>query len=707
MKIDLHCHTKKLKTGDGTARNISPKDFAQKMLNNDVKVCAITNHNRFLVDEYDRILATESDFLILPGIELDVKMPTEEHKRCQFILVCNPDKKKEFVEVFDEEERDPETYCMQYANLLTNIKKFESKDILIIPHFGGKEPCISEDQLHQLKKDIAGYVIIVEPSNIRTMGILNAHDELSLVGSDVRDWSNYPEKPLPELKFKIDSFLRLYELAKDPKKIIKDLLDNSEKQQIEITEGTKKATAPIFNDINIIFGGKGSGKTELLTKFIIPSLEKSGVKFIFHDGVDSVKNYKDMIDHYEDAFEIDPESSTKVAELFEKVVKHKEEPEKSIVQKYYKANSDKVKIESQKRFKKLDATFSPTETGKIEDIIKSAASDLRTINKVFEINDRVERNKSEKKILLDALNVLKSDVNSNSINKCRKLFSEKNAKLFIDGLKDTFKKKTGKNSKSTEIGFAKVVSARLNLLTTNGELNKALKGMTVSEKYDLGELPSHGMITLNVGVIVMKSDEKYYAGSPFPKKDITKWRDVIKKIRNMTIGEFGKSNNYFTNDESSIFGSDFVANVVKKSSCMTKSDGTEYMPSSGEQSILSISSVLKSNDYDYYIFDEIERGLGNKYIAEQLIPEIKALRDRNKTVILSTHNANIAITTLPSGTIYCNYPNEDIYYEGNLYSDELTGVFDKKSKLRWNETALNHLEGSNELFGIRRNIYGK
>ena len=43
MKIDLHCHTKSTKQGDGLGRNVSVEVFREKISNADVKIVAITN----------------------------------------------------------------------------------------------------------------------------------------------------------------------------------------------------------------------------------------------------------------------------------------------------------------------------------------------------------------------------------------------------------------------------------------------------------------------------------------------------------------------------------------------------------------------------------------------------------------------------------------------------------------------------------------
>ena len=45
LKIDLHCHTKQIKKGDGAGRNVSVELFCKKIIDADVKIVAITNHN--------------------------------------------------------------------------------------------------------------------------------------------------------------------------------------------------------------------------------------------------------------------------------------------------------------------------------------------------------------------------------------------------------------------------------------------------------------------------------------------------------------------------------------------------------------------------------------------------------------------------------------------------------------------------------------
>ena len=73
MRIDLHCHTKKVKTGDAYTRNVTKDKFFQKVIEAEVKIIAITNHNQFDYMQYKEFKdVTEGYCDIWPGVELDI-----------------------------------------------------------------------------------------------------------------------------------------------------------------------------------------------------------------------------------------------------------------------------------------------------------------------------------------------------------------------------------------------------------------------------------------------------------------------------------------------------------------------------------------------------------------------------------------------------------------------------------------------------------
>ena len=80
-------------------------------------------------------------------------------------------------------------------------------------------------------------------------------------------------------------------------------------------------------------------------------------------------------------------------------------------------------------------------------------------------------------------------------------------------------------------------------------------------------------------------------------------------------------------------------------------DGKEYKPSTGESSMILLHKEL-CEDKPIYIIDEPEKSLGNDYISDVIVPILKEKALVGKTVIIATHDANIAVRTLPYNSIY-------------------------------------------------------
>jgi predicted metal-dependent phosphoesterase TrpH len=62
MKIDIHAHTKKTKSGDSDKRNIDVTKFKDIIKSTDVRILAITNHNHFDKNQYSQFQSEVSDY---------------------------------------------------------------------------------------------------------------------------------------------------------------------------------------------------------------------------------------------------------------------------------------------------------------------------------------------------------------------------------------------------------------------------------------------------------------------------------------------------------------------------------------------------------------------------------------------------------------------------------------------------------------------
>jgi ATPase subunit of ABC transporter with duplicated ATPase domains len=135
-------------------------------------------------------------------------------------------------------------------------------------------------------------------------------------------------------------------------------------------------------------------------------------------------------------------------------------------------------------------------------------------------------------------------------------------------------------------------------------------------------------------------------------------------------------------------------------------EGQPYVPSSGEAAMVLLEKELR-RDADIYILDEPEKSLGNEYISEVIVPLIKGHALAGKRVFISTHDANIAVRTLP----YCSvYRAHDVggynTYVGNPFSNDLVNVEDSGDMLDWRVISMRTLEGGEAAFGERGRIYG-
>lgn len=159
------------------------------------------------------------------------------------------------------------------------------------------------------------------------------------------------------------------------------------------------------------------------------------------------------------------------------------------------------------------------------------------------------------------------------------------------------------------------------------------------------------------------------------------------------------------NSECNDCGVDTVKPFLGLSKQIVTEDNNEYTPSNGEKGILLLQKLLKS-DAQAYFLDEPELGMGNSYIDAIIRPQICRLAQRHKAVIIATHNANIAVRTLPYMSIFRTHEN-GLYstYTGNPFNDRLLNISNENDVRSWTSESLHTLEGGKEAFYERKNIY--
>jgi len=141
MKIDIHTHTKKCKSGDAPTREISAKAFCEIIQSTEVKIIAITNHNVFELEQYKEIVSLiGGSAQVWPGIELDI---FENGARGHLLVIVSPKNVSEFATVVSNLTLNstPDNFT---ASINDVLKAFDLFNPLYVAHYK-KKPDISDE----------------------------------------------------------------------------------------------------------------------------------------------------------------------------------------------------------------------------------------------------------------------------------------------------------------------------------------------------------------------------------------------------------------------------------------------------------------------------------------------------------------------------------------------------------------------------------
>ncbi|MBC2724833.1 MAG: histidinol phosphatase, partial [Desulfosporosinus sp.] len=291
MLIDLHCHTKKTKTGEADTRDVSKEIFLDKVDEANVKLVAITNHNHFDYEQYIEFeeIAKET-CMVWPGIEFDVEC---NGIRGHIITISDPDKVEEFNDLVQGllGDTSPDQF---YVDISLLSETFDDLGVLFIAHFNKSEELPLND-LHSFEQTLTKAILFKEPAKLISIGILATHGHLAILGSDVKDWDDYYNCNFAEIKFEISGYNQFIQLAKKNPHMVKHFLDISFKYDIQVyPHQNTKITIPIYNDINTIIGDKGTGKTEII-KSLETYFNQEDINNTVYRGGDKEKWYEDLI----------------------------------------------------------------------------------------------------------------------------------------------------------------------------------------------------------------------------------------------------------------------------------------------------------------------------------------------------------------------------------------------------------------------------
>lgn len=702
MKIDLHCHTKATKTGDSPKRNISALEFKNKVNSVDVKIVGITNHNCFDLKQYISFKETvQNDFLIWPGVELDVQGVNNE--KGHILIVVNP----KVVDKFDEKLSNiiGDTVCDDFICSLDTLSNFaNSLDCIIMPHYF-KPKSLDEESINYLKEKLnEQYRLLYEPSNYRSLGILVNHNRNSIIGSDIKDWDKYHEVEFANLKIDVDSYEHFLLLMKKDEALIETLLNKQLKANIDISyysNGEEKVD--FYDDINIIFGSKGTGKSEILKKingyftskgkdigYYVPQEnedkidEKTEVKSeereLSYYGLDNCSDIMLQIKSWND------KNITQFSDYIE-------------YERSLNKNSNKTKMRILEIPTIVDEFSSKYTTDeKNYTIVKNIINSLGTIG----IDDYLDEAdiKHLNELLLKLMLQIHDNKNINWENSKSIVYSN----YTVSKLKDIVEKKTELKTKPSDTGFYEFAKNRLMIKQQLKKLIDVFSYTFDDKVIQIGKLEEGKNLNLRRIARVLCNESKtaeFKLGINYLKE---LKRYILDSYENTLSLEFNTFYSLLIEklNENNISSMDCFLGVNKR----FEINNNSYKPSSGEATMIILDEVL-NGEHDVYLLDEPEKSLGNAYVNDVLVPRLNDLSKKKKTVVIVTHNANIAVRTFPFRSILKEYTNGQYKtYVGNPFSNKLVNVFDNSDVKEWKNESIKILEGGKEAFEERGEIYG-
>ena len=709
MKIDIHAHTKKTKSGESIHRNIDPESFVAIIKETNVKILAITNHNHFDMNQYNEFVNKTGEICQLwPGVELDI---CENGMRGHLIVVVNPlniqmlhNKMTELLSETDEDEFE--------ISIEETVKHFDRMDAIYIAHYHSKKPNLTDDDIDKLVNLIKNKNrIIREASNSISAGIYISHGHKSIYGSDVQQWSDYVEisKGLPDLRLPVESFEQFCLLLDKDDPTIIDLLGKKRHEMISISLfGDKEITFPVYDDINILFGSKGTGKTEIL-EAISQHYNCIGLKTSVYQS--SSINLSDVFDIKGNKLSVNLEDfgidscSSEIRTL--KSAKEGNITSLSRYRTFYVAQQTNARAKSI-----AIQNFSPLDVDLLSRELQRMNETLTLLDEFIDQTEGVIFSGMLGTELYDEFVEVLSRVREVALEKWHLKFLEaRSAQMFnnlINCFVEEISRKTGTPLKPIRTGFKDYASNRIRIERAATKVIQNMTKKIASQREFVGDLGEKGKLNCHTE---FRIQDGTISNSKF---------NPVKQINKTPLKDFARGINGIYD---SLYGNDLferIANLMGIQGAEDIEDMDDlilfhryfvvndqpYTPSSGEASMVMLHREL-SEAKEIYLLDEPEKSLGNDYINDVIVPLLKQRAEQGKKLIIATHDANIAVRTLPYNSVYRNHgPNGYGTYIGNPFSNNLIGLHNKEP-LDWKEISMKTLEGGRGAFGERGKIYGK
>lgn len=702
MKVDLHCHTLKVKSGDAVTRNVTVEVFAQKIMDADVKIVAITNHNTFDLAQYIQLRDAVREYCqVWPGVELDIFDDSKVH--WHLIIVANPQNLSAFDEqaslLLKDANKDTVTFSMKEV-----VNCFSALDVLYIPHYH-KDPGIPDADFQTLVNLIPEqYRIFRETSNLKSLGIFSNYQFKVIIGSDVQNWNTYETCDFAELRLPVESFEQFVLLAKRDAVNVDTLLTRTHPVSVSVSPHPSiHFNLTLYPEMNVIFGQKGTGKSEILNS-MKNSLENLGKSCKYYRGSQRDEDFKSILST--SGMKRDPlyMGVPNCSNEFE-YIRTWNDFRPTPLSEYVTWQKTKQNNRNKNRMK---ITLATKLTTNAHSVYSKKKKDKNNVTKIAELLRSIDINLYLSSEDANRLNSLIATLADRTTDETIKSFIEWKATALsnysIEQIKSIADKNTDTKSHPSTTGFYDFAIGRIRLLKNVRTILKAISINPQNEDAYLGILEDKGSIYIRSSYRML-CPESRTAEFALGIRTLRDAKASLNKLQDEICSASLVSVLSQFNDLCLENNIKDIAPFIGLSKLIVGKDHLPYEPSNGEKGILLLQKSLSASA-DAYLIDEPELGMGNSYIDQCIRPKLSDLAKEHKIVVVATHNANIAVRTLPYQTIFRKY-NKGVYYTytGNPFTNKLVDINDPKNVLSWKDESMHTLEGGKEAFYEREHIY--
>ena len=726
MFIDLHCHTKNAKSSEST-REVDAATFLTTLQSYGVGIVAITNHNLFCRNQFDIFAKLSPNLLVWPGVELDViGDKSGAIVRGHVIVISNPKYLNEFDNVISIElaKAIPDDYTISIDNLVTLLNGLT--ECLVICHYMKKQE-LSIDDIKFLESSLSDdKIVMLEPANSRKAAIIYYDDEeQAWFGSDVTDWNNYPNCKkdfiLPECKFNIQSFEQFFNLLKKNRGTVlaNGYLDPKKSDLIHLSVFDDLIfDYQIFNDVNIVFGGKATAKTSILRKIeeYFKSKSKEVSTYYVEQKESDLQNL--VVKKPSDALIASFDSLSSKEDLdFFKQWKWTELPTLSL---FYKSEITSQQNDLINRLKITKALFSETLLDiDFKEARRKYFDNLKIINSFLNIGFEEYLNQKEIasfKTIIDKIVVGETKKYHKVALEYYSMFMER---WTINKIKTRISSANSIIARPSSTGLTSFYSDYAKLKIHLSTLKNNIKYQKEVTPYPV------------VGSIPFKGNVYRRTLIGFPPQDQSKYKDKTGGGRAYL---FGQTKSNYDSLKTTLNGikldssTDDISSSIKKfskqldelkinslkaflnySTFLTTNKCNDFLPSNGVTSILLVESALQNDEADVIILDEPDSGMGADFINEDLIVKINNRAKENKIVVIATHDPNLVVRTHPYSCLYREEINNETYttYVGSSFDEELIDISDENNIKKWVDACVEKCEGGQKALDERIKTYGK